>query len=229
MRIIAISDTHGHHRKIKLPAGDVLVHAGDFCNRGSYQEFEDFIVWFDQQPFEHKVFIAGNHDVCLEAMVGSEDSFMAALIKTGRIKGENLHYLRDSSVDIDLGIKGHKRFYGAPWQPNFCDWAFQRERGPEMAEKWAMIPKDVDILITHGPAYGHGDLAPPYLSKYKRNVGCLELLKRVVEVEPLVHIYGHIHCGYGMYQSDECKTLFANAASCTEQYTPDHPPLVIDL
>jgi predicted phosphodiesterase len=229
MIIVAISDTHGRHSELKLPKGDVLVHAGDFCTRGSYPEFEDFIIWFDKQPFEHKIFIAGNHDGCLEAMIGSEDSLLSAMKKTGRIKGENLHYLRDSSVVIDLGIKGTKKFYGAPWQPFFCDWAFQRQRGKEMAEKWALIPDDTDVLITHGPPYGHGDLAPAYFSKHKRNAGCLELLKRIIEVKPLVHICGHIHCGYGRSESDEVKTLFVNAATCNEKYEASNPAQEIDL
>ncbi len=229
MRIVAISDTHGKHRELKLPVGDVLVHAGDFSIRGKYPEFEDFVVWLDEQPFEHKVFIAGNHDGCLEAMMGVEDSFISSLKKTGRIKGENLHYLRDSSVTLDLGVRGSKSFYGAPWQPCFYDWAFQRKRGAEIAEKWAMIPKDTDVLITHGPAYGHGDLAPAYFSKHRRNAGCLSLLKRIIEVEPLVHIFGHIHCGYGRSESDEVKTLFVNAATCNEQYVAGNPPQIIDL
>lgn len=202
-----------------------MVHAGDFCSQGNYPEFEDFIKWFDSQPFKHKVFIAGNHDGCLEAMQGSESEFMRALVKTGRIKGEGLHYLRDSSVVIE-----GKVFYGAPWQPVFCDWAFQRKRGAEMAEKWKLIPEKVDILITHGPPYGHGDQAPPYFSKFKRNVGCMELLKRVIEVGPQLHIFGHIHCGYGLTDSDEApKTVFANVSTCTEQYSPDNPPMILDL
>jgi predicted phosphodiesterase len=229
MKIVAISDTHCKHRQITLPPGDVLVHAGDSCSHGSYPEFEDFIKWFDEQPHEHKIFVAGNHDRCLEAMIGNEENFIKSLIKTGRIKGENLHYLRDSAVTIDLEVRGAKKFYGAPWQPYFCDWAFQLQRGEQLAEKWALIPDDTDVLITHGPPYGHGDLAPPYLSRYSRRAGCMELLKRVHQVQPLVHIFGHIHSGYGRSESDEIKTLFVNAATCTEGYTPDHGPQIIDL
>ena len=109
------------------------------------------------------------------------------MAKTGKIKdkkgnllsSEGLYYLRDSSVEIE-----GKLFYGAPWQPNFYDWSFQCARGQEMAEKWKLIPDKVDVLITHGPAYGHGDLCPPHQSKYQRNAGCLELLHRIKEVQP---------------------------------------------
>jgi 3',5'-cyclic AMP phosphodiesterase CpdA len=35
MRLVVVSDTHGlHHRIESLPAGDILVHAGDFMNSG---------------------------------------------------------------------------------------------------------------------------------------------------------------------------------------------------
>ena len=224
LKCVAISDTHNQHDQLKLPDGDVLIHAGDFSRKGNYEEFENFIKWFDSQPHKHKIFIAGNHDVCLQAMIGNEKQFMSALKKTGRIKGENLHYLRDSSVEIE-----GKVFYGAPWQPFFCDWAFQCQRGKEMAEKWALIPDKVDVLITHGPPYGHGDLAPPYFSPMHRNAGCFELLKRVIEIQPRAHIFGHIHCGRGTTQSDETTTTFFNVSTCNEQYKPDNPPQIITI
>lgn len=35
-RFVCISDTH--NRPVKLPKGDVLIHAGDLTNQGSYSE-----------------------------------------------------------------------------------------------------------------------------------------------------------------------------------------------
>ena len=35
-RFVCISDTH--NRNIALPKGDVLIHAGDLTNHGSYEE-----------------------------------------------------------------------------------------------------------------------------------------------------------------------------------------------
>ncbi len=35
-RIVCISDTH--NATIKLPKGDVLIHAGDLTNKGGYSE-----------------------------------------------------------------------------------------------------------------------------------------------------------------------------------------------
>ena len=43
-------------------------------------------------------------------------------------------------------------------QPEFFDWAFNLRRGEQCLEKWDLIPEGIDILITHGPPIGHGDL-----------------------------------------------------------------------
>ena len=53
---------------------------------------------------------------------------------------------------------------------------------------WDKIPENVDILITHGPPQGYGDRI--LLGKH---VGCPELMKRVAEVKPRYHFFGHIH------------------------------------
>ena len=30
MKVVCISDTHGHHEKLDLPEGDLIIHSGDF-------------------------------------------------------------------------------------------------------------------------------------------------------------------------------------------------------
>jgi len=62
----------------------------------------------------------------------------------------NCTYLEDSGTVIN-GI----RIWGSPWQPWFCDWAFNVERG-ELMKYWKLIPTDTDVLMTHGPPIGHG-------------------------------------------------------------------------
>jgi hypothetical protein len=81
--------------------------------------------------------------------------------------------------------------YGSPWQPEFCDWAFNLDRGEPCASKWAAIPDGLDVLITHGPPYGYGDKTIPSGMR----VGCEDMLKKIKGSErpPRVHIFGHIH------------------------------------
>ena len=41
MRFVAISDTHCRHRSLRLPKGDVLLHAGDISYKGDKEEVKD--------------------------------------------------------------------------------------------------------------------------------------------------------------------------------------------
>ena len=98
----------------------------------------------------------------------------------------NCTYLQDSSTEI-YGLK----IYGTPWQPKFCGWAFNLERGQELINKWDQIPDDTDVLITHTPPVGYGDLCSTGI-----RAGCVDLLLSVQQrVKPKYHIYGHIHEG----------------------------------
>lgn len=206
MRIVCISDTHARHDELELPEGDILVHAGDFTRRGALADIEAFDRWLASQPHRHKVVIAGNHDFAFERQPQAARS----ALKSG-------HYLEDSGVELE-GLK----FWGSPWQPWFFDWAFNLQRGPELAARWALIPEDTDILVTHGPPAGHGDLT----SRGDR-AGCVDLLERIRVVKPRLHVFGHIHEGYG--QSREGSTRCVNASSLNLAYEPVHEPVVVDL
>lgn len=206
LTVVAISDTHCHHEEIQVPDGDVLVHTGDFSRSGTVEEMRRFAEWFEKQPHQHKICIAGNHDWACQKKVTSALKAFA-----------NVNYLFESEVEID-GI----RFWGAPWQPEFYDWAFNVPRGEEIAKKWAKIPSGIDVLLTHGPPYGHGDFVP----HDRRVVGCFELLKRIKQVQPRVHIFGHIHEGYGVSVSAEIpSTTFINASTCNGAYEPVNKPI----
>jgi 3',5'-cyclic AMP phosphodiesterase CpdA len=56
-RIVCISDTHNTNPAI--PAGDVLIHAGDLTNSGSHSELKNAVAWLSRLPFEAKIVIAG--------------------------------------------------------------------------------------------------------------------------------------------------------------------------
>ncbi|WP_304396012.1 metallophosphoesterase [uncultured Duncaniella sp.] len=134
MKILHLSDTHGcHHRLQNLPEADVVVHSGDFCMVGSEQEAIDFVNWFCDLPYRHKILICGNHDVCL---YGADIDGL----------DDNVHYLCNSGIEID-GLK----FYGVPMFMGDCI-------SDRQSRNYAKIPSDTDILITHSPAYGILDL-----------------------------------------------------------------------
>ncbi|MEM0998613.1 MAG: metallophosphatase domain-containing protein [Bacteroidota bacterium] len=207
MRIVFISDTHNRHADLELPAGDLLVHAGDFSSRGREWEVREFMAWFSQQSHARKVVVAGNHDFLAE----NDPAAFAALVPAG------VDYLNDSGVEI-----GGLQIWGSPVQPEFYDWAFNRKRGPEIARHWALIPEGTDLLVTHGPPYGA-------LDKTTRGepVGCKDLRKLVEAIRPRIHVFGHIHEAYGTYT--EAGVHYINASSLDERYLLRHAPVVVDI
>jgi Icc-related predicted phosphoesterase len=170
----------------------------------------EFLMWFDEQPYTHKVFICGNHDHLFEDNSELVDKILRLF--------PSLIYLQDSEVTID-GIK----FYGAPWIPtNHLGKAFSFLREAHVIAKshWKNIPDDTDVLITHGPAYNKLDKIkkPVRHNQTKLNLGDKSLRERVEEINPQLHICGHIHSSQGILDEDEETTTYINAASLGEDY-----------
>lgn len=209
-KIVCISDTHCKLRNVNVPDGDILIHAGDLTFRGTVTEISQELRELERitRRFKAVCIINGNHDWLGE--------YSPSLMKQ-MCDDIGVTYLLDSWTIVEGLV-----IYGSPWQPEFCDWAFNLPRGPELAAKWALIPDKVDILITHGPPAKMLDLCPD-----GSRVGCEDLFKRVVEVKPKLHVFGHIHHSYGMQQFNG--TTFVNASICTEQYKPINIPIVVEL
>ncbi|QSP94006.1 metallophosphatase domain-containing protein [Marinobacter salinisoli] len=210
MRLVCISDTHSLHDQLPdLPAGDVLVHAGDCTGTGKLRRGFEFVEWFAAQPHEHKILIAGNHDFCFE----DHPEWMQE-----HCENQGVIYLEDSSVVID-GVK----FHGSPWTPVFRDMAFNAK--PKlMQEKMKLVPDDTQVLITHGPPRRLFD----YVPADDLHVGCLSIAARLPFLKQLrAHIFGHIHEGYGKQEKDG--VISANVSTCTSRYEPTNPAVVIDL
>lgn len=232
IRFVCISDTHGkiEGSKLHMPPGDVLLHAGDFTQKGHMNEIQKFNSYLGALPYKVKVVIAGNHDLTFDDNIteaslrtfGVQKSTVESYLSERGLKSvkqmlTSAIYLEDSLV-IVCGIK----IYGAPWQPVFCDWGFNLNRGEDILKKWQTIPADLDILMTHGPPVGHGDLTGG-----NNNVGCVELLNTVQKrVKPKFHVFGHIHEGYGV--TSDGYTTFINASTCTRRYLPTNAPIVFD-
>ncbi|MGZ5285534.1 MAG: metallophosphatase domain-containing protein [Flavisolibacter sp.] len=207
MKIVFISDTHGRHQQIKLPKGDMLIHAGDVTYKGRKDEVQNFLKWFSLQPFQHKIFIAGNHDFYLESL---KDEELPLLVP------ENVIYLKDSGISIN-GIN----IWGSPYTPVFYNWAFNRQRGAAIRKHWELIPPATDLLVTHGPAYGFLDLI-----MNDQHAGCQDLLRTILTIKPKVHVFGHIHESYGNISRSGIQ--FINASMVDELYRITNPPIVIN-
>ena len=184
IRLVCISDTHTH-KLTSLPDGDILIHAGDLTNQGTISEIQEQIDWLSSLPHKYKIAIAGNHD-----------SFFDPRSRRKEDKGKSLHwgdvcYLQHSKIDLKFPEQLNRQLtlYGAPQIPQCggADFAFQYQRGEDA---WSgTIPKETDILITHSPPKYHLDLPA--------RLGCEYLLKEVWKIQPKVHVFGHVHAGYG--------------------------------
>jgi Icc-related predicted phosphoesterase len=210
MKAVVISDTHNLHEYLTLPPGDILIHAGDFTRSGTVQEFERFGKWLQDLPYKYIIVTYGNHD-----WLGQEDPVLAEKL-LGRA-----NVLHEKSLEIE-GI----RFYGAAWQPEFYQWAFNVPRDATAVKNWAKIPEDTNVLITHGPPYGTLDFVSDGLSV--ENVGCAALAERILALPNLTtSIFGHIHENHGVVKKGEI--TYINVSSTNDLYSNIFPPIEVLL
>ena len=213
MRVTAISDLHG--QLPELLGGDLLIVAGDITARDEVSEYIEFGIWLGAQNYRRKILIAGNHD---NQLVGWENSAM-----------KDVDYVCDSETIFE-GLK----IWGSPWTLTFpgmnpdCK-AFTLDTEEELSEKWAMIPHDVDILITHMPPYFVGDKL-----KGGRHVGSRGLYAWLLYAgRPRLHVFGHIHEGYGKHEvfnaHDDKMVLSINASIMNERYEPVNAPITVEI
>lgn len=173
MTILHLSDTHGCHRRLRdLPEADVVVHSGDFTMNGSESEAIDFMNWFCDLPYRHKVFICGNHDDCLYgAAIDGLDA--------------NVNFLCNSGIEIE-GLK----FYGVPMFMEDCITDRQ-------SRNYASIPNDTEVLITHSPAYGILDFDDDINYGSEEILEIIPILHNLK-----AHLFGHIHARNGIMEQN---------------------------
>lgn len=204
VRIVCISDTH--NKQPALPLGDVLIHAGDLTENGSFDEVQDALTWLSSQPHKYKIFVAGNHDVLLD------DAFLAKYPERryGQSKTKEdldwgtVIYLEDSVITVEISTNNDLHdcdvadarsltIFGSPWTPQYGASAFQYH--PNSSEHWETIfsslERKPDIIVTHGPPRHHLD------RRDFHRAGCPYLSEEICRIRPRLHIFGHIHASYG--------------------------------
>jgi Icc-related predicted phosphoesterase len=191
LNLTFISDTH--NRTPALPGGNVLIHCGDLTEYGYRIEVLKQLNYLHEQldKYQHVIVVPGNHDLWCEKYL---DKFKDACLVGGLIP------LVNESIEL-AGIK----FYGSPATPWYHDWAFNY-RIQDIMKVWDQIPRDTDVLITHGPPDGILDT-----NIAGRHVGCVDLRDHVNEIKPKIHAFGHIH-EHGGEMVTVDNTTFINAA-----------------
>jgi predicted MPP superfamily phosphohydrolase len=235
MRIVAVSDLHGHLPDI--PSCDLLIVAGDICpdrfgpffaGHAPEQQarwFEQHVrPWLDAAPAVHKVATWGNHDWCGERCDFSHYAPAASPATT-------LQILVDKGTRIPRRSEGRPtsrgwvRVWGTPWSNVFMQWAFMK-RPAALAAAYARIPAGIDILVSHQPPWGYGDSPFDPASGKVEHLGSRELLAAIERVRPGLVICGHIHGGHGRYEHDGIPIY--NVSVVDEQYRLVHAPTVIE-
>lgn len=211
MKVVLISDTHGRHFQLtNLPAGDVIIHAGDISTNGKLFEIINFLHWFSSLNYKYKILVAGNHDKYLENI--NKNEFHTFFKK-------KIIFLKDTGITIE-GIK----FWGTPYQPEHNNWAFNKKRGKDLCYHWNLIPDDIDIVITHTPSFGILDKTNSNI-----NVGCQDLGAKLSEVKPRYHVFGHIHEHWGSLKDIKSGIVHINASLMDKNKILSRKPLTINI
>jgi predicted phosphodiesterase len=199
MRIVCIADTHGKHRTLDLPNGDVLVHAGDLSSFGD--GYEDGLVWLKNRSFKHRFLVLGNHER------GGFQYEVDRRIKQAQQFG--IHVLDDDSVTIE-GVT-----FGTELDQGDLDVlvTHQPPKGTLDSGKKEVWPT-VD-LTTKVPGTKTESLGSPAVRQAVQRSGAD------------VHIFGHVHRAYGRIEKGG--TTYLNCALAGEDYKPVNDPVVIDL
>ena len=216
VKIVSISDTHLQFGNIldKVPDGDVFIHAGDFSDYGYLEDLKEFDEQLMSLPHPTKIIIPGNHDSCLE-----------------KSTVDDIHTILDPSIHllINKSVTAHGvKFYGSPYVPEFGSWWFQMDKF-NLEQNWKKIPQDTDVLITHGPAFGIGDIAyrDTVWGKAEVNCGDFALAQELKRLNLKAHIFGHIHDSYGSRVIDGVKHL--NVAGCDSSHELTNKPIVFHI
>ena len=217
--IVCISDTHGHHRELTMPKGDILIHAGDFTlfgrdtprnSTGNLHEndnpLQDFNDWLGSLDYKYKIVVNGNHECNAKWKNRAKELLSNGVLLLNDVLEIDLNELKLESNDKKESRNGGNilRIYGMQFY-----WPTLDGNNPYHAKVYD-FPKAIDILITHTPVEGFVD----------QDRGCPALRKLVYEIKPKIVINGHEHNATGIVESsttddenDSSKIVFVNAAN----------------
>ena len=201
LRVVCISDTHGRHREVNIPEGDVLIHAGDYTRYGSLEDAKDFNVWLGEQTrFKSIIVVEGNHEA-----QGPIAKKQVSLLS-------NATFLKNgvATIQVVVGeVRASLKLYGS---------AFYWPMSPSLYNPYEHIPDDCDVLVVHGPPEGQND----------DKSGCPRLTKAALQLHPFAVVSGHVHDAYGE-STDKFGTKYINAAMYNHGQALGREPIVFDI
>mmetsp|Transcript_44611 Transcript_44611/g.87390 ORF Transcript_44611/g.87390 Transcript_44611/m.87390 type:complete len:600 (-) Transcript_44611:42-1841(-) len=216
--ILHLSDTHNLHRTIEarfpLPSAHILLHTGDFTNRGTEQEIADFNDWLGEiRPrFKYILVILGNHDVAtvrhqwLNAKL--DPSFALEPQTWWQQRLPNCSVLHHQAVNVE-GLS----IFGSSWDL----WLKSERPGDDAVptgylniepqlprHNFHRIPTGIDILLTHGPARNIFDCIGANQRSCHIWGSSDALTENIWRAKPKLHLFGHLHEQRGVWvKTDE--------------------------
>ena len=127
LTLCVVSDTHGFHGTTRCPLADVLIHCGDFSQRGREKDEERLDTWLASQPHAIKLVLRGNHD-------SPRRGGIRKLAQSGAALVGNAHRL--------FKVAGVS-FLVVPWKREHLD---QQLPSPSFPE--------ADVVLSHVPPFG---------------------------------------------------------------------------
>ncbi len=206
MKVVCTSDTHGMHNYLKIPDGDLFIFGGDISETGRIEELIEFNQFLGELPHKYKIITDGNHDLSPEKV--------SKLIT-------NAYYLQHELLEIE-----NLRIWGTSWQFWLSDQIQRKKTQANPLEFWKEVPAGIDILITHFPPYGIGDL-----TRSGSHLGSKDLLSALRRIKPKYHIFGHVHEGYGIFKEsfNNFEITLINASAIIGFGSKMNPPIVFTL
>eukprot|EP01119_Soliformovum_irregulare_P018805 TRINITY_DN5832_c0_g1_i1.p1 TRINITY_DN5832_c0_g1~~TRINITY_DN5832_c0_g1_i1.p1 ORF type:complete len:210 (-),score=19.62 TRINITY_DN5832_c0_g1_i1:20-649(-) len=201
MKILCLSDTHGHHREISVPPSiDLVIHTGDFTKSGNKEHAIDFNEWLTTLAEDQRIpsiVVIGNH----EGSRLTPPSEITKLLTTPTVLFQ--------SEKVFSGLKFFGLMFFWPIQEGTTNPYFDQ------------IPEDTQVLLTHGPPKGILD----------DGKGCPVLLKKIQEMKHLkLVVFGHIHGAHGMEVRDGVTYVNAAVCGTFEhRYEKQWEPIVVDI
>ena len=217
MIIRVLSDLHGFLPKVEpcnllLLCGDnVSLQMQSTFEKGSIWYNNEFKPWAEALPCDKVIFIAGNHDICIE---GYEEWYKEIFPCNSKVT-----FLDHQACEYN-GIK----LFGTPYCKEFLNWAYTRSN-KELTELYKAIPNNLDILITHDAPYGYSDIC---LDGNLEHLGNKPLADAIIEKKPKYVFHGHLHSASHEFE-DIGNSKIINCSYVNEQYIPSYKPIKIEI
>jgi len=232
LKIVAISDLHGYLPEISQEA-NIMIIAGDISplniqfdkpKMKIWLEIE-FAYWIKSLPVDKVYLVAGNHDAYFQ---GINQIQLATFKQQCDFK---LVYLENNYV-VHRHDGDEFKIFGTPYCHIFGNWPFMVSDN-YMEEKFKGIPDEVDIIISHDPPYGVGEVdcvleSTRWNNDPTQHKGNIPLRKRLEKIKYGWLFCGHLHSGRHSFESfngGQC----VNVSLKDENYQPVYKPYYCTL